>query len=671
MPLNYLDDEQDIYPPPTNWDALRRQQAILTGQPDGSDQEGFDSAQQQPSPIAGGMRIPAGNPQPAPQIPLPAPDPVELQRQKAQQARQGVTDLAGKAPVQQKPTGVGGVLRGIAAAGLGAAAGYSNAAGRTRQPIDVSGITNTLVDPGLKRRQVQYQQQMTGAQAKQAAEEQNLKDLEQTQLYPPAQAKVAEQERQRRQQIVNQPEFKELSPREKVEFIESGKMPTIPAQRKPTALDLQQRAHAILSDPDAEESDKAAAQGFIDQQKRPTNLTKQWVTRPNSEEPEMAFVDPRNPKGYIDSSGSPMPDGTKSVATPTQQRLYGQVQGYYYYFRGQGIGDQEARQKAGEMFVQREGAQLGRLQQQSAIDGALSGIGMGPGFGGMSAKPTPQTPPPQGGGTPASKAVSPRIGTPTVAPQEDQNIGMYLGSLMGNMPTQGGKASAVRVQNGMTALARRTGLDPMALNAELTENKGLAKSLNDSLQVAGAFGRVQETLKAHGQVLLNAAKDVTDSGIKVGNQSIRWIQENIGPHPELQKYNIAIAALQREYARLIAGGVQSRAMLPVSSESEGQKILNPNVSLKDLAAAVQQLTVEADTEQLAFQRQAQEIKNRLTKGPVGQAASGGGRGGRGDQQQAAPDATITMKLKDGRTGEIHASQLQNFLRDNPGSQQVK
>ena len=71
--------------------------------------------------------------------------------------------------------------------------------------------------------------------------------------------------------------------------------------------------------------------------------------------------------------------------------------------------------------------------------------------------------------------------------------------------------------------------------------------------------------------------------------------------------------------------------------------------MQDLAAAVQQLGIEADTEQMAFKRQAEEIKNRLKQGPVGTAVSGGGRG--------APPPANTGGGRVGNTGKIivHAS----------------
>jgi hypothetical protein len=203
-----------------------------------------------------------------------------------------------------------------------------------------------------------------------------------------------------------------------------------------------------------------------------TNLTKQWVMKPDSAEPELAFINPKDPKGFVGSDGAPLPEGTKAVATPVQQRLYGAVQGYYYYFRGQGDSDEVARDKAGALFTQREGVHLGRVQQQASIDEALSGISLGSGFGagvkGPNAPATKLPEQPTGVGVAEPKKPPATIGHTGQAQQqkEQDDILFYLGNVLG---TQGrsGKASQVRSMAGQKALAKFTGFDPMALNVAL------------------------------------------------------------------------------------------------------------------------------------------------------------------------------------------------------------
>jgi hypothetical protein len=103
---------------------------------------------------------------------------------------------------------------------------------------------------------------------------------------------------------------------------------------------------------------------------------------------------------------------------------------------------------------------------------------------------------------------------------------------------------------------------------------------------------------------------------------VQWLQQNASSHPELQRYIIALNAVQREYGRLVAGGVQSRAMLPVSATEKGEQVLRKDATIKDVIAAVEQLKIEADTEQKAFQNQIAGLRSKLGSGAIGEASRG-------------------------------------------------
>ena len=169
-------------------------------------------------------------------------------------------------------------------------------------------------------------------------------------------------------------------------------LPREAAAPKPTALDLMKQVEGILADPNAPEADKKAAQDIKDAHAvKSTNKKFVWGKRPGSDTAVLAYTDPKDPKGFYDPETNEKIDGFTPGATPQTQRLYGAVLGYYYKFLGQNnpatgkpYSDTEAREKAGQMFTEREGIHLGRVEQQAQIDGALSGISIGPGFSGTS-----------------------------------------------------------------------------------------------------------------------------------------------------------------------------------------------------------------------------------------------------------------------------------------------
>jgi hypothetical protein len=419
-------------------------------------------------------------------------------------------------------------------------------------------------------------------------------------------------------------------------------------------------------------------------QKLPTqssyNLQKTWVQKPGTDEPEIAFVDPRNPHGYTDSDGNPLPDGTKAVATPSQQRLYGAIQGYYYEARAEGLDDGDARKKAGQMFMLYQGQQLGRLEQEIAIDQALSGISAGAAFNvpGGAKTPTgkdptgktpeaPKTSPGAALGSQTAPVVKPSAAAPAgqsgkAAPPspsqiptrpneitklteaDQQNVLVYIGSLLGTLPGAGGKAGNVRIRAGQAALQKATGVDAMTLSANLAQDKATAKQLGETVQRAGAIQRLNNTLQLHGEVLKGVAKNVIQSGSPALNQPLRNLDRLAEGSPELKRFQIALNAVQREYAYLTAGGAQSRAMLPVTVTSNMDKMFSPDSTLAEVFASIDQVKIEAGKETDAMKQTQQDLINTLKSGIVGQAVSGTAKQPAGDTVPTRPGTGATYKM---------------------------
>ena len=385
-------------------------------------------------------------------------------------------------------------------------------------------------------------------------------------------------------------------------------------------------------------------------------MRSEWVQVPGEKEPRRALIDPKNPNGYLDEHSEQLPEGTRAVATPQQQRLYGAIQGYYYDGVARGMNDADARKHAGEMFMQYQGATLGRLQQNAAMDEALSSIPLGPGFRGTGAKPTGAA----GAGNPG--AVTPGTPKPTattktplaMTEQEQNSVNMYLGKMLGTTPGAGGKAFEIGALKGQRILAKRTGLDPMTLNANLVQNQGLGKALKDSMERAASIQRINETLDKHGDVLVGLAKQVLDTGSPLLTRPLRSIKLETVGDPTIRKYMIALNAVQREYAYLTAGGAQSRAMLPVTVSGSMENMFEKNATLEEVVGSIQQVKIEAQKEQEAMVSQQKKIVEQMQGGAVGQAVG-------------SPGQKVKVQIPGQLPGEIPADKLEEFKKAHPNA----
>ncbi len=402
-----------------------------------------------------------------------------------------------------------------------------------------------------------------------------------------------------------------------------------------------------------------------------------WVQRPGSGDPEYGFVNPKNPSGYVDAKGQPLPEGTNAIATPSEgsgmARVFTQMATSQLQREGtQNPSRDQLKARAGDLAVEYYGSAVARRQQEMAMDAELSGVPAGRGLGSTGGAPrtapvaSPTTPPPgtppaaaapagtstekpgsstRPTQTPPAAAVAPAPksagpSAPSKAQQDDMTY--YLESTLGTVKG-GGKGGAIRARRGEQALRAATGLDGSDLQIAVAEYQADKKALYDAVQTAGAFTRVQETLKEHGKVLEQAATAEGPGNVPIANRTWQWWQSNSGAHPELTQYKLALNAVQREYGRLMAGGVQSRAMLPVMAITAGEGVFKQDATLKDIFAAVDQAKVEANTEQKAFSNQQATIKNKMANSPIGRAFQGSAGGGGGQK------VTLTITGPDGKS----------------------
>lgn len=433
----------------------------------------------------------------------------------------------------------------------------------------------------------------------------------------------AEQDRARRTKLADE---SHMTGTTRAEFVETGRVPAERAAARPTALDLRKQAEDIIANPESSDPDKKAAQGYIDSLKKPekkVSMQAGWAHYPGEPETKLHAIriDPQTSKAVESLTGKDLPEGAEQVnpsvmTAQMRQDSYGAFGNYYRAAKAQGLSEDAAREKAGELVFKELGLRFSKQEQDIAINAALSGIGGG---SSVDVKPQPTAPKPaQGSG--GAQNPTPFKTSGGLSESDRTDINQYIGSVLGTFKSSG-KAGAVRQTRGLAKLADLTGLSPTQLSAELATDKATAHALAQAVEVSGAFGRVQETLKQHGQVLLNAAKAYGPGNTPIANRTVQWIQENAKQHPELTRYTLALNAVQREYGRLIAGGVQSKAMLPVSSTEKGEAVLRRDATMADIAAAVSQLQIEADTEQKAFGDQIEGLKQKLTGGKIGSAVN--------------------------------------------------
>jgi hypothetical protein len=138
---------------------------------------------------------------------MPKYDPTPYNESAARLAR-----IIGQHPVPKKP----GFLQNLAAAGIGAMAGYTNAAGRVRKPIDASGAIQSIQYPGLPRQMAAWEAQKEAAQAQMATEQEKLAQVAKQRQIATTEETAAAMQEMRRMQAA---EYKRKSEQEAKETV--------------------------------------------------------------------------------------------------------------------------------------------------------------------------------------------------------------------------------------------------------------------------------------------------------------------------------------------------------------------------------------------------------------------------------------------------------------------
>lgn len=349
--------------------------------------------------------------------------------------------------------------------------------------------------------------------------------------------------------------------------------------------------------------------------KKEVNTQGGWAKTPTGEIIAVR-INPRDPSvGLISTeTGKPVPEGTKQInpsleSAEMRQWSYGRMGDLYRAAKGEGLSDDEAKKKASEQFRQKYLLDLDKEQQDIWIKEALSHISGATQTPGSKALPKPEN------------QRSPITG---LTPNDEKDVNYYISTVMGNQKG-GGQAAAVASRNGQEALQRITGLNAMELNAALTEDKALGKTLGQVVERAGAYSGLQNAIEKHGQLLLDATKALDPTGSPLANRTWQWIENNVEAHPELSQYQIAIQAVQREYGKLVSGATMSRAPLHVAAIKEGSDTFKPDATMADIAASVEQLKKEAEAETESFKKTIGDIKAQYSGGAIGSALTPGSR----------------------------------------------
>jgi len=367
---------------------------------------------------------------------------------------------------------------------------------------------------------------------------------------------------------------------------------------------------------------------------------KAFFKRPGSDETEMGFVDKNNPGGFIDVNGEPVP-GAKVAASPTQERLYGLMQAFYWRNRKQGLNDVEAREAAGEQVYKMTGIKIAKTEQEMAIASIRSGVGPGPGIpestppGAPPARPGAQTPRPVTPAMPPSR-VAPRAAAaapaqPTAAtaplrsklnPREQENAQFYINSLTGGPKATG--ISQARAIMGQQAL-QKLGVTPEDLNARAETRKAAGKALEKLTLITASNEGLENALKRHGQVLISLRDQLPDSDVtKINEWLIKGGREFdvSGLSEKAVRYGPAIQALRNEYGRVIAGGAASVATTPVEALHEAGRNIREGFTRKNMKGLVDQLGIETQQRKGGYKDELARLQAEL-RAPLVPELTGG------------------------------------------------
>lgn len=387
---------------------------------------------------------------------------------------------------------------------------------------------------------------------------------------------------------------------------------------------------------------------------------------------QILTFNPRNPgAGFVDASGR---EYTKdeisdiSNSPPAAQRLYGRPLEISQYVQSKGykIGSPEYNYYFGQIAGADLQTSLGRTQQLGAIDTAQSGIGLGQGFPAIPQNPNPQegaggnqapaagpaqtgqpgptstTPglgtgrppalPPfnqvapgqQGAATTPKQPLAPKAAATSTNPN-DRFVSMYLSSLFSDAPVTGG-AAKVGIIKGREALQKVTGLSPIDFSLIEASSKDNRTAMAQTIQRAVATSRVNEVLNEFGDETMKRAASALNTGSPFLNKHVRDIDVAAVGNPDLKRFLTALNGFQRQYGILTSGSPQSIAQLPVAVRNDVERIIDPNATLAEVIATVDQVKIEGKRETQGFKNSIQDTMSQISSG-LGGNKSGKTSGG--------------------------------------------
>src|SRR5262249_47924274 len=159
-----------------------------------------------------------------------------------------------------------------------------------------------------------------------------------------------------------------------------------------------------------------------------------------------------------------------------------------------------------------------------------------------------------------------------------------------------GGAAKVGIQKGREALKKQTGLNAVDFSMVEAANKDERKAFGNTIQRHVAVSRLNEIMSQFGDETILRAKDALQTGSPLLNKPIREIKLETVGDPKLRRFLIALNGFDRQYTSLTSGGSLSNAQLPVSTQQEVKKIIDPNMTLPEVIAAVEQVKTEGKRE---------------------------------------------------------------------------
>lgn len=400
----------------------------------------------------------------------------------------------------------------------------------------------------------------------------------------------------------------------------------------------------------AEEANAFAAGRAAPSEHAPARPQKQFVELPDGTT-ALAWIVPGEKGGTLAATGEALPDGWKPAAAPSgadARTTYAQLLRSLHDEHPDWTKDQIAN-AAGTEFQKKYGVEIGKAEQQIAIREVLSGVG-----GGDYVPPAPSKPkltPKTQGATPAAPGATQATPKPTLgqakAQRESTDQSVYLADLLGNNKASGDEKT--RVIRGREIFKQATGLNPVEFEALAASDKGTAKAIIDTVEREASVQRINEVLNQFGDEAINRAKELSERepDAPILKKPIREITAQTAGNEAYRKFVIAYNGFQRQYSTLTAGaGGLSRAQLPVGIAEKVDHVLDPNATLADVIASVNQVKVEGKRELEGFNQARGDMAKMIALSMQGKS------GGQGGGQQSQYKVGDHVKLKDGSTVTI-------------------